>query len=257
MPVVSMKQLLECGVHFGHQTRRWEPKMKEYIYTQRNGIHIIDLQKSSYGLDCAYKYVKELSEEKKDILFVGTKKQAKDAIREEATRCGMPFVDSRWLGGTLTNLSTIRARVSRLNQLEKMKLDGTLDLMTKKEASDIELEISKLNKKFGGIRNMRTIPGALFVIDPKKEYIAVLEAHKLGIPVVGVCDTNCDPDELDYVIPGNDDAVRAVRLFCHTMSNAVIEGHEGEIPVEEQENMSFSVSDFSSKIESEVPSNEG
>ncbi len=256
MPVVSMKQLLESGVHFGHQTRRWNPKMKEYIYTQRNGIHIIDLQKSSYMLDRAYEYVKDLSEQKKEILFVGTKKQAKEAIKEEATRCGMPYVDSRWLGGTLTNLNTIRSRVSRLSQLEKMKADGTLDLMTKKEASDVELEIEKLNKKFGGIRNMKGLPGALFVIDPKKEHIAILEAHKLNIPVVGVCDTNCDPDELDCVIPGNDDAVRAVRLFCHTMSNAVIEGHEGEIPVEEQANMDFSVSDFATKIEVETPKSE-
>lgn len=256
MPVVSMKQLLESGVHFGHQTRRWNPKMKEYIYTQRNGIHIIDLQKSSYMLDRAYEYVKDLSEQKKEILFVGTKKQAKEAIKEEATRCGMPYVDSRWLGGTLTNLNTIRSRVSRLSQLEKMKADGTLDLMTKKEASDVELEIEKLNKKFGGIRNMKGLPGALFVIDPKKEHIAILEAHKLNIPVVGVCDTNCDPDELDCVIPGNDDAVRAVRLFCHTMSNAVIEGHEGEIPVEEQANMNFSVSDFATKIEVETPKSE-
>ena len=256
MPVVSMKQLLESGVHFGHQTKRWDPKMKEYIYTQRNGIHIIDLQKSSYMLDRAYEYVKDLSEQKKEILFVGTKKQAKEAIREEATRCGMPFVDSRWLGGTLTNINTIRSRVSRLSQLEKMKDDGTLDLMTKKEASDIELEIEKLNKKFGGIRNMKGLPGALFVIDPKKEHIAILEAHKLNIPVVGVCDTNCDPEEIDCVIPGNDDAVRAVRLFCHTVSNAVIEGHEGEIPVEEQANMDFSVSDFATKIESETPKSE-
>lgn len=256
MPVVSMKQLLESGVHFGHQTKRWDPKMKEYIYTQRNGIHIIDLQKSSYMLDRAYEYVKDLSEQKKEILFVGTKKQAKEAIREEATRCGMPFVDSRWLGGTLTNLNTIRSRVSRLSQLEKMKEDGTLDLMTKKEASDIELEIEKLNKKFGGIRNMKGLPGALFVIDPKKEHIAILEAHKLNIPVVGVCDTNCNPEEIDCVIPGNDDAVRAVRLFCHTMSNAVIEGHEGEIPVEEQANMDFSVSDFATKIETETPKSE-
>lgn len=256
MPVVSMKQLLESGVHFGHQTRRWNPKMKEYIYTQRNGIHIIDLQKSSYMLDRAYEYIKNLSEQKKDILFVGTKKQAKEAIREEATRCGMPYVDSRWLGGTLTNINTIRSRVSRLSQLEKMKADGTLDLMTKKEASNIELEIEKLNKKFGGIRNMKGLPGAMFVIDPKKEHIAILEAHKLNIPVVGVCDTNCDPEELDCVIPGNDDAVRAVRLFCHTVSNAVIEGHEGEIPVEEQANMDFSVSDFATKIEVETPKSE-
>lgn len=256
MPVVSMKQLLESGVHFGHQTKRWNPKMKEYIYTQRNGIHIIDLQKSSYMLDRAYEYVKDLSEQKKEILFVGTKKQAKEAIREEATRCGMPFVDSRWLGGTLTNINTLRSRVSRLSQLEKMKDDGTLDLMTKKEASDIELEIEKLNKKFGGIRNMKGLPGALFIIDPKKEHIAILEAHKLNIPIIGICDTNCDPEEIDCVIPGNDDAVRAVRLFCHTISNAVIEGHEGEISAEEHVNMDFSVSDFATKIEAETPKSE-
>lgn len=256
MPVVSMKQLLESGVHFGHQTKRWNPKMKEYIYTQRNGIHIIDLQKSSYMLDRAYEYVKDLSEQKKEILFVGTKKQAKEAIREEATRCGMPFVDSRWLGGTLTNINTLRSRISRLSQLEKMKDDGTLDLMTKKEASDIELEIEKLNKKFGGIRNMKGLPGALFIIDPKKEHIAILEAHKLNIPIIGICDTNCDPEEIDCVIPGNDDAVRAVRLFCHTISNAVIEGHEGEISAEEHVNMDFSVSDFATKIEAETPKSE-
>ena len=255
MSVVSMKQLLESGVHFGHQTKRWNPKMREYIYTQRNGIHIIDLQKSSFMLDNAYKYVKELSEDNKDILFVGTKKQAKDSIREEAARANMPFVDSRWLGGTLTNLKTIRSRVSRLDQLEKMKQDGTLDLMTKKEASEIELEIEKLTKKIGGIRKMKTLPSAIFVIDPKKERNAVLEARKLNIPVVAVCDTNCDPDEVDCIIPGNDDAVRAVKLFCHTIANAIIEGHEGEIPIENSEN-SFTPDDFASKIEREVPNSD-
>lgn len=243
--VVSMKQLLEAGVHFGHQTRRWNPKMAEYIYTKRNGIHIIDLQKTSYKLDDSYEFVKNLSEQGKTILFVGTKKQAKDSIQEEASRCGAPFVDSRWLGGTLTNLNTIRKRIARLDQIESMEADGTLNYMTKKEATDLILEKEKLLKKFGGIRSMRTLPDALFIIDPKKENIAVREARNLKIPVVAVCDTNCDPTEVDYVIPGNDDAVRAARLFSRTIANAIIEGHEGEIPNEQE----FKSTDFEDEIE--------
>lgn len=239
--VVSMKQLLESGVHFGHQTRRWNPKMAEYIYTKRNGIHIIDLQKTSYHIDTVYDFVKNLSEEKKIILFVGTKKQAKEAVQEEACRCGAPYVDSRWLGGTLTNLKTIRKRISRLEHIENMEADGTLGYMTKKESTKILLEKEKLIKKFGGIRKMRTLPDAIFVVDPKKEAIAVREARNLGIIVIAICDTNCDPTVVDYVIPANDDAVRSVKLLCRTMANAIIEGHEGEIPDEnEKVNVDFS-----------------
>lgn len=231
--VVAMKQLLESGVHFGHQTRRWNPKMSPYIYTKRNGIHIIDLQKTSYMLDVAYNFVKDLSKQGGNILFVGTKKQAKDAIQSEAERCGACYVSSRWLGGTLTNLHTIRKRIARLDQIEEMEKSGTLNYMTKKEASMLLLEKSKLLTKFGGIRNMKTYPDAMFVIDPKNEYIAVREAQTLHIPVVAACDTNCDPSVVDYVIPANDDAVRAVKLLCNTMANAIIEGHEGNAPVEE------------------------
>lgn len=228
--VVAMKQLLESGVHFGHQTRRWNPKMAPYIYTKRNGIHIIDLQKTSSMIDEAYDYVRELSQNSGTLLFVGTKKQAKESIREEAIKCGSPYVDCRWLGGTLTNMNTIRKRISRLEQIEKMEEDGTLSFMTKKEASKILLEKEKLLTKFGGIRNMKTLPSAMFIVDPKAEEIAVKEARALNIPIIAMCDTNCDPSVIDYVIPANDDAVRAVRLLCCTMANAIIEGHEGKIP---------------------------
>ena len=238
--VVSMKQLLESGVHFGHQTRRWNPKMAEYIYTKRNGIHIIDLQKTSYILDKTYDLIRSLSEEDKTILFVGTKKQAKEAIKEEACRCGAPYVDSRWLGGTLTNLKTIRKRIARLEHIETMEVDGTLGYMTKKESTQILLEKEKLIKKFGGIRKMKTLPDALFVVDPKKEAIAVREAKTLGIVVIAICDTNCDPSVIDYVIPANDDAVRSVKLLCRTVANAIIEGHEGEVVDDEKIDIDFS-----------------
>ncbi len=227
--VVAMKQLLESGVHFGHQTRRWNPKMAPYIYTKRNGIHIIDLQKTSSMIDEAYDYVRELSQNNGNLLFVGTKKQAKDSVREEAIKCGSPYVDSRWLGGTLTNMNTIRKRILRLEQIEKMEADGTLSFMTKKEASKVLLEKEKLLTKFGGIRNMKTLPSAMFIVDPKAEEIAVKEARALNVPIIAMCDTNCDPTVIDYVIPANDDAVRAVRLICCTMANAIIEGHEGKI----------------------------
>ena len=238
--VVSMKQLLESGVHFGHQTRRWNPKMAEYIYTKRNGIHIIDLQKTSYILDKTYDFIRSLSEEDKTILFVGTKKQAKEAIQEEACRCGAPYVDSRWLGGTLTNLKTIRKRIARLEHIETMEADGTLSYMTKKESTQILLEKEKLIKKFGGIRKMKSLPDALFVVDPKKEAIAVREAKNLGIIVIAICDTNCDPSVIDYVIPANDDAVRSVKLLCRTVANAIIEGHEGEVVDDEKIDIDFS-----------------
>ena len=250
MSVVSMKQLLESGVHFGHQTKRWNPKMAEFIYTKRNGIHIIDLQKTSYMLDKAYEFVKSVSEDGGNIIFVGTKKQAKDAIKEEASRCGSPYVDVRWLGGTLTNLKTIRSRISRLDQIESMEADGTFNYMTKKEVSNLLLEKEKLLKKFGGIRNMKVLPDAMFIVDPKKESIAVREARSLNIPIVGICDTNCDPEEVEHIIPGNDDAVRAVKLISHTMANAIIEGHEGEIPSENSvnlEDLDIDLPDFAEK----------
>ena len=234
MSVISMKQLLEAGVHFGHQTRRWNPKMSEYIYTERNGIYIINLQKTVKKIVEAYDFIKEVAESGKEILFVGTKKQAQDSIKEEAERVGMYFVNARWLGGMLTNFKTIQKRIERLNQLKKMEEDGTFDLLTKKEATKLKLEIEKLEKYLGGIKDMKKLPGALFVVDPRKEKIAVAEAHKLGIPVVAIVDTNCDPDEVDYVIPGNDDAIRAVKLIASTMANAIIEGNQGEdaAPVE-------------------------
>ncbi len=228
MSSVSMKQLLEAGVHFGHQTRRWNPKMKKYIYTERNGIYIIDLQQTVKMLDTAYDFVREVSAEGGQILFVGTKKQARDAIKEEAERCGMHYVNARWLGGMLTNYTTIKKRIARLEQLNAMKEDGTFDLLPKKEVVKLELEIEKLEKFLGGIRNMDGLPKALFVVDTKKEKIAVAEARKLGIPVVAIVDTNCDPDEVDYIIPGNDDAIRAVKLIAGRMADAVIEGREGE-----------------------------
>lgn len=228
MSVVSMKQLLEAGVHFGHQTRRWNPKMKEYIFAERNGIHIIDLQKTVGMIDDAYKYVKSIADENGEILFVGTKRQAQDAVKEEASRCEMPYVDARWLGGMLTNFSTIKNRIKRLEQLEKMKEDGTFDMLPKKETAKLELEIEKLDKFLGGIRNMKRIPKAMFIVDPKRERIAVSEAKKLNIPIVAITDTNCDPDEIDYIIPGNDDAIRAIKLIAHAMSDAVLESKQGE-----------------------------
>ena len=228
MSVVSMKQLLEAGVHFGHQTRRWNPKMSKYIYVERNGIHIIDLQKTVKKLEEAYAFVKEVSENGGEVLFVGTKKQAMDSIREEAIRCGMPFVNARWLGGMLTNFGTIQTRIKRLAQLKAMEQDGTFALLPKKEVIKLNLEIEKLEKFMGGITNMKKQPAALFIVDPRKERIAVAEAHKLGIPIVAIVDTNCDPDEVDYVIPGNDDAIRAVRLIAGAMADAIIEGRQGE-----------------------------
>ena len=228
MAVVSMKQLLEAGVHFGHQTRRWNPKMAEYIFTERNGIYIIDLQKTVKKLNEAYLFARDIAAEGKDILFVGTKKQAQDSVKEEAINCSMPYVNARWLGGMLTNFRTIRTRIARLEQLNKMKEDGTFDLLPKKEVIGLELEIEKLEKFIGGIKDMQKVPGALFIVDPRKERIAVQEAKKLGIPIIAIVDTNCDPDEIDAVIPGNDDAIRAVKLIASTIAAAVIEGRQGE-----------------------------
>lgn len=237
MAVVSMKQLLEAGVHFGHQTRRWNPKMAPYIFTERNGIYIIDLQKTVKKLNEAYMFVRDISAEGKDILFVGTKKQAQESIKEEAMNCGMPYVNARWLGGMLTNFRTIRRRIDRLNQLRKMSEDGTFDLLPKKEVIKLRLEIEKLEKFLGGIQDMKSIPGAMFIVDPRKERIAVAEAKKLGVPIVAIVDTNCDPDEIDAVIPGNDDAIRAVKLIAQTIAAAVIEGRQGEqvLPAAEEE----------------------
>ena len=228
MGVVSMKQLLEAGVHFGHQTRRWNPKMARYIFTERNGIYIIDLQKTVKKLDEAYMFVRDVAASGEDILFVGTKKQAGDSVKEEAERCGMHYVNARWLGGMMTNFKTIRRRIQRLEQLRKMEEDGTFDLLPKKEVTKLNLEIEKLEKFLGGIKNMGRLPGALFIVDPRKERIAVAEARNLGIPIVAIVDTNCDPDEIDYVIPGNDDAIRAVKLIAGTMADAVIEANQGE-----------------------------
>ncbi len=235
MAVVSMKQLLEAGVHFGHQTRRWNPKMAAYIYTERNGIYIIDLQKTVKKLEEAYNFVRELASEGRSILFVGTKKQAQEAIREEATRCNMFYVNSRWLGGMLTNFKTMRGRVERMNQLRKMQEDGTFDMLPKKEVIKLMHEQEKLEKYLGGVKDMKTLPGAIFVVDPRKEHNAIAEARKLGIPVVAIVDTNCDPDEIDYVIPGNDDAIRAIRLISGVMANAVTEGKQGEETAEKGE----------------------
>ncbi len=227
MGVVSMKQLLEAGVHFGHQTRRWNPKMAEYIFTERNGIYIIDLQKTVKKLDEAYMFVRDLAANGGNVLFVGTKKQAGDSVREEATRAGAYYVNARWLGGMMTNFKTIRRRIDRLAQLRKMEEDGTFDRLPKKEVSKLNLEIEKLEKFLGGIKNMKKLPAAMFIVDPRKEKIAVAEAKKLGIPIVAIVDTNCDPDEIDYVIPGNDDAIRAVKLLSATMADAIIEGRQG------------------------------
>ena len=228
MAVVSMKQLLEAGVHFGHQTRRWNPKMAPYIFTERNGIYIIDLQKTVRKLEEAYMFVRELAENGETILFVGTKKQAQESIRDEALRAGVHYVNARWLGGMLTNFRTIRQRIDRLTQLRRMEEDGTFDALPKNEVIKLNLEIERLEKFLGGIKEMKKLPGALFVVDPRKEKIAVAEAKKLGIPVVAIVDTNCDPDEIDYVIPGNDDAIRAVKLISATMANAYLEGKQGE-----------------------------
>ena len=236
MAVVAMKQLLEAGVHFGHQTRRWDPKMAEYIFQARNGIHIIDLQKTSKKIDEAYAFLKEQVEEGKTVLFVGTKKQAQECVKEAAEKSGMYYVDQRWLGGMLTNFGTIRTRVQRLKDLEKMQEDGTFDVLPKKEVILLKKEMAKLERNLGGIKDMEEIPGVIFLVDPKKEHIAVLEAKKLGIPVIGLVDTNCNPEEVDYAIPGNDDAIRAVKLITDVMANAIIEGKQGEsFEVEETE----------------------
>ena len=228
MSVVAMKQLLEAGVHFGHQTRRWDPRMAEYIFQARDGIHIIDLQKTSKKLDDAYEFVRAQAEEGKNILFVGTKKQAQECVKEAAEKCGMFYINERWLGGTLTNFPTIRTRVERLTELERMEEDGTFDVLPKKEVVLLRKEMEKLNKNLGGIKEMTEIPDVMFIVDPKKEHIAILEAKKLNIPVVGLIDTNCNPNDVDYVIPGNDDAIRAVKLMTDVMANAVIEGRQGE-----------------------------
>ena len=228
MAVVAMKQLLEAGVHFGHQTRRWDPRMAEYIFQARNGIHIIDLQKTSKKLDEAYDFIREQAEEGKTILFVGTKKQAQECMKEAALKCGMFYVDKRWLGGMLTNFDTIQTRIKRLKDLEAMEEDGTFEVLPKKEVILLKKEMDKLEKNLGGIKEMKELPGVIFLVDPKKERIAILEARKLNIPVIGLVDTNCNPEDVDYAIPGNDDAIRAVKLIADVMANAVIEGKQGE-----------------------------
>ncbi len=235
MSVISMKQLLEAGVHFGHQTRRWNPKMAPYIFTERNGIYIIDLQKSVVKVDEAYRAVSDIIANGGTILFVGTKKQAQDAVRTEAERCGMFYVNERWLGGMLTNFKTIRSRIARLREIERMSEDGTFDVLPKKEVIQLKKEWDKLEKNLGGIKNMTKIPDVIFVVDPKKERICVQEAHTLGIPLIGIADTNCDPEELDYVIPGNDDAIRAVKLIVSAMADAVVEAKQGEIMADEED----------------------
>ena len=235
MGLVSMKQLLEAGVHFGHQTRRWNPKMARYIFTERNGIYIIDLQKTVKKLEEAYMFVRDVAANGDNVLFVGTKKQAGESIKEEAERAGAHYVNARWLGGMMTNFKTIRRRIQRLEQLRKMQEDGTFDRLPKKEVGKLELEIEKLEKYLGGIKTMDKLPGALFIVDPRKERIAVAEAKKLGIPIVAIVDTNCDPDEIDYVIPGNDDAIRAVKLIAGTMADAIIEGRQGAQSAEDAE----------------------
>ena len=228
MSVISMKQLLEAGVHFGHQTRRWNPKMKEYIFTERNGIYIIDLQKTVKKIEEAYYFIRDLAMDGQSILFVGTKKQAQESIEQEAKRCEMYFVNQRWLGGMLTNFKTIQGRIGKLRKVEKMEADGDFELLPKKEVIKLKAEQEKLEKNLGGIKDMKKLPGALFVVDPRKEHIAVMEARALGIPIVAIVDTNCDPDEVDYVIPGNDDAIRAVKLIASKMADAVLEGRQGE-----------------------------
>ena len=240
MAVISMKQLLEAGVHFGHQTRRWNPKMAKYIFTERNGIYIIDLQKTVKKIEEAYNFMKEVAETGKPVLFVGTKKQAQEAIKEEAERCGMFYVNERWLGGMLTNHKTIQTRINKLRELERMETEGVFDVLPKKEVIKLRAEKEKLEKYLNGIKDMPELPGAIFVVDPRKENIAIQEARRLGIPVVGIVDTNCDPDELDYAIPGNDDAIRAVKLITGAMATAIIEGRqaiadEAEEVAEDQE----------------------
>jgi small subunit ribosomal protein S2 len=234
MSVISMKQLLEAGVHFGHQTRRWNPKMKPYIYTERNGIYIIDLQKSVGMVDDAYNAVVDIVKDGGKILFVGTKKQAQDAIRTEAERCGMYYINERWLGGMLTNFKTIQSRIKRMKDIETMAEDGTFEVLPKKEVLQLKKELEKLQKNLGGIRDMKKLPDAIFIVDPKKERICVQEAHTLNIPLIGICDTNCDPEELTYIIPGNDDAIRAVKLIVSKMADAVIEANQGlmDVPAE-------------------------
>ena len=257
MAVVAMKQLLEAGVHFGHQTRRWEPKMAEYIFQARNGIHIIDLQKASKKIDEAYEFIKEQVEEGKTVLFVGTKKQAQECMKEAAIKSGMFYVDQRWLGGMLTNFDTIQKRIQRLKDLETMEQDGTFDVLPKKEVIILKKEMEKLEKNLGGIKEMDKLPGVIFLVDPKKERIAILEAKKLGIPTVGIVDTNCNPEDLDYPIPGNDDAIRAVKLIADVMANAVIEGKQGESfetaeeqdVTEEAETMEQVVAEAEEKVE--------
>ena len=236
MSVIAMKQLLEAGVHFGHQTRRWNPKMAEYIFTERNGIYIIDLQKTVKKIEEAYDFIRSVAADGGEILFVGTKKQAQETIKEEAVRVGMHYVDARWLGGMLTNFKTIKKRIERLAQLHKMEEDGTFDLLPKKEVIGLKGEMEKLEKYLGGIKEMKKAPAAIFIVDPRKERIAIAEAKKLNIPIVAIVDTNCDPEDVDYVIPGNDDAIRAVKLVVSTIANAVIEGREGtsEAPAEEE-----------------------
>ena len=250
MAVVSMKQLLEAGVHFGHQTRRWNPKMRPYIFTERNGIYIVDLQKTVRKLDEAYRFVNDIVAEGEEILFVGTKKQAGESIREEAERCGMHYVNARWLGGMMTNFKTIRTRIDRLEQLHKMKEDGTFDLLPKKEVIKLNLEIEKLEKFLGGIKEMKKLPGALFIVDHRKERIAVAEAKKLGIPIIAIVDTNCDPDEIDYVIPGNDDAIRAVKLISNVIADAVLEARQGTEVFEENSFESEETDDEENSLES-------
>ena len=254
MAVVAMKQLLEAGVHFGHQTRRWDPKMAEYIFQARNGIHIIDLQKTSKKIDEAYAFLKEQAEEGKTVLFVGTKKQAQECVKEAAEKSGMYYVDQRWLGGMLTNFDTIRTRVQRLKDLEKMQEDGTFEVLPKKEVILLKKEMEKLERNLGGIKDMEKIPGVIFLVDPKKEHIAILEAKKLGIPVIGLVDTNCNPEEVDYAIPGNDDAIRAVKLITDVMANAIIEGKQGESF--EAEEVAEEVSEEPSSMEEVVADSE-
>ncbi len=234
MAVVSMKQLLEAGVHFGHQTRRWNPKMAKYIFTERNGIYIVDLQQTVKKLDDAYNFVKSVAADGGEILFVGTKKQAQESVRNEAVRCGMHFVNARWLGGMMTNFRTIRKRIERMEKLQKMQADGTFELLPKKEVAKLELEMEKLDKYLGGVKDMKVLPKALFIVDPHKERIAVAEARKLHIPIVAIVDTNCNPDEIDWVIPGNDDAIRAVKLIAGAMADAVLEGKQGTDAVAEE-----------------------
>ena len=259
MSVVAMKQLLEAGVHFGHQTRRWDPRMAEYIFQARNGIHIIDLQKASKKIDEAYEFIKEQVEEGKTVLFVGTKKQAQECMKDAAEKSGMFYVNQRWLGGMLTNFDTIQKRIQRLKDLETMEQDGTFDVLPKKEVILLKKEMDKLEKNLGGIKEMDKLPGVIFLVDPKKERIAILEAKKLNIPVVGIVDTNCNPEELDYPIPGNDDAIRSVSLIADVMANAIIEGKQGESfetaeseeqqPVEEENSMEQVVANAEEKVE--------